>query len=349
MTAVEMSQFYSQPEPTPFPKSWLEPLRSAAEWIARSWSASGETGAAAYYSALLPRRAKRRWAAPYPETTGYIVPTLIECSHMLGDNRYAEIAIRMADWLVQLQAGDGSYPAGLQNGTSQPPSTFNTAQILKGLLAAYERSLDVRYLQSALKAATWLADTQDRDGAWRKYSLNPGFSPSYYSEICWPMLSVYRVTGASRFREGAIQGLRFICNRQKNNGAISGWGFDEHGKAFTHTIGYTIRGLLESALLLEQGGEAFWECGVRSATALQQLYAADGMLAGRYSENWRPSKSFECITGSCQIALCWYVIYENTQADQFAVSARSIVKQVDRKSTRLNSSHYSRSRMPSSA
>jgi malonyl-CoA O-methyltransferase len=62
-------------------------------------------------------------ANAYPEVTGYLVPTLLQ----YGER---ELATRLACWLLCIQRADGSYtsPDGV-------PYTFDTGQVLKGLLA----------------------------------------------------------------------------------------------------------------------------------------------------------------------------------------------------------------------
>ena len=48
----------------------LTRVRAALDWLARSQDATGNGGSAAYYSPWLG------WSRAYPETSGYIVPTL---------------------------------------------------------------------------------------------------------------------------------------------------------------------------------------------------------------------------------------------------------------------------------
>ena len=40
------------------------------------------------------------WGTSYPETTGYIIPTLIREARLSGDHSLLERARRMLDWLV---------------------------------------------------------------------------------------------------------------------------------------------------------------------------------------------------------------------------------------------------------
>lgn len=65
---------------------------------------------------------------PYPEVTGYFIPTI------LNFGQY-DSALQFAHWLLSIQNKDGSWsdPSG------DFPYTFDTGQVLKGLLAIYPR------------------------------------------------------------------------------------------------------------------------------------------------------------------------------------------------------------------
>lgn len=65
---------------------------------------------------------------PYPEVTGYYIPTL------LNYGRH-DLALQFARWLISVQNRDGSWsdPSG------ETPYTFDSGQVLKGLLAALPR------------------------------------------------------------------------------------------------------------------------------------------------------------------------------------------------------------------
>jgi hypothetical protein len=164
----------------------LKRLQASANWILRSHEVCGNTGSAGYYSQISWLTGFKRWSAPYPETTGYIIPTLINYSRMTNEIKYAVAAIEMAEWILTLQSDDGSLPGGYFHGYANEPSVFNTGQMIKGLVAAYQYSGDTRFLQGSFKASLWLANVQDKDGAWRQYAFHAEFSPSYYTEVCWP-------------------------------------------------------------------------------------------------------------------------------------------------------------------
>src|ERR1051326_5381081 len=57
-------------------------LLAAAEWLKRAQDATGNGGFSGRY------HLRTGWSSSYPETTGYIVPTLLELSRYLGDPDY---------------------------------------------------------------------------------------------------------------------------------------------------------------------------------------------------------------------------------------------------------------------
>ena len=67
---------------------------------------------------------------PYPEVTGYIIPTLIECGER-------ELAVELGHWLLSIQAENGAF-RGPDDGACY---VFDTGQIVRGFLALTERGL----------------------------------------------------------------------------------------------------------------------------------------------------------------------------------------------------------------
>ena len=67
-----------------------------------------------------------RQPVPYPEVTGYFVPTLYQWGE-------AELARTCTTWLLSVQLPDGAFPA-----PDGVPYTFDTAQVIRGLCAALE-------------------------------------------------------------------------------------------------------------------------------------------------------------------------------------------------------------------
>lgn len=266
------------------------------DWLLMSIAEAG--GSRAYFSPIYG------WSKSYPETSGYIIPTLLDLSVRLSDDRARQAAVGLGRWLLQIQARDGYWRGGLYPYSSDAqPSVFNTAQILMGLvyLARADPSAGI-WRAAARKAADWIANGVDGTGVWQSGHYR-NHQPAYYTFVAWPMLEYAATFGGDRVGEAAVRVLKNALGTRAANGRFSGWGFDAGGPAFTHTIAYTLQGFLESARLLN---DRVYLAGAE--TALERLRRAaelhNGRLPGAYADDWSADRGFECATGSAQTAIC---------------------------------------------
>ena len=85
------------------PKSGLPPgaLEAAVRWLApRTWRPTEG----------VRRRASpcvRGWLPAYPETTGYVLGTLLAYGERSGESRWIQDAVEMGDWEIEVQRPDG--------------------------------------------------------------------------------------------------------------------------------------------------------------------------------------------------------------------------------------------------
>lgn len=103
------------------------------------------------------KSADGKWHKPYPEITGYVIPTLLAWGA-------ADLAERCADWLIGQQNKDGSF-----NGLDGVPRPFDTAAIIEGLRAAFAVLAKPEYHKAEIKALKWM-ETQIVDEGWLKNS-----------------------------------------------------------------------------------------------------------------------------------------------------------------------------------
>jgi hypothetical protein len=281
------------------PGSPVEPyhrhLEATAAWLVRSID-HGDGGSCNNFSPL------RGWSRPYPETTGYLIPTLFELSDRLPDLDGASRAVDLGEWLLSVQDPDGWWSGGLHPPKEQRPSIFNTAQILRGMTALDTRTEDGRWLAAAGRANRWMAAQIGPSGTWEGTDYRASGTPSYYSYAAAPMLSVAMSLGEAGARDAALRVLDAIVARRRQNGTFPQWGFTEGDPAFTHTIAYTLQGLLEAAALTGDWGRYGepTEDGLRALARLAE--GADGRLPGRIDDDWQGSASYVCLTGNAQIA-----------------------------------------------
>lgn len=275
------------------------------------------------------------WSRAYPETTGYIIPTLLQAGERLSDAVHRDRAIRFGQWLLSIQNADGSWNGGLHPAREPKPSVFNTGQVLKGMLALWRRTHEQRWLDAAARGTRWLAASMAADGLWKGGDYRARKTPSYYSHVLWPMLDVAVELGDESVVASVRKGVDGLLARIRPNGAIEGWAFSEGQPAFTHTIAYTIRGLQECGRLLEDPS-----VGNAMVPALEKLLRRSELKAGRlpgaFDEDWNPSGAFVCLTGNAQVAKC-LLIWEQGQPDLRVVSGAARMVDVVCRHQRLRS------------
>lgn len=285
-------------------------LKETANWLLQSIK-HGNGGSCAHYSPL----PFKGWSKPYPETTGYAIPTLLNLSSEVPDLPTEQAAYDIGNWLLDIQKEPGYWLGGLHpNSKSNSGSVFNTGQILKGMMALYRHSGDQKYLDAAVRGSKWLADGVDSDGLWPANDYKSKQTPSYYTHVAWPMLEVWKETNDNHVKESAERFLKAILSRKKSNGAFTGWEFQEGKPAFTHTIAYTIRGFQESARLLDKVDEYSMPTKQALEFLLRKAEFTNGKLPGAFDDEWKPDESYVCLTGNAQIAIC-LLILESYEAD----------------------------------
>ncbi len=255
--------------------STREHLREAMGWLCAAQDAAAGGGVSAYYDL-----ARARWAPAYPETTGYIIPTFFEYAERSGDDHYRARAIRMADWLLTLQLENGAFPIGpLWPHWNRDPIVFDTGQIVHGLVRAFEETDDARYLEAARRAGDWLAEVQEPEGSWSRFDYRQE-PHSYSARVAWALLRLYEVAPVDRYRETAARNLAWTRKQQRRDGWFANAGFTPDQDPLTHTIAYTIRGLLEGGILLSN--DDLIASARLAADALKARQSVEGYLKGAY-------------------------------------------------------------------
>jgi hypothetical protein len=290
-------------------------LSEAVAWLYRSQDAGREDGSRCF-------RIFGGWSACYPEVTGYNLYTLFDDAHQSGRSESFERAVRMADWLLTVQFPSGAYPGSYVDKPAIPV-VFNTAQILQGLIRAGQETARGSYLEAARRAADWLVSVQDADGAWRQYCYIGAFRVTD-TRIAYPLLEAWKETKDEKYRAGAIRSLRHVISTQQPNGWFPDCdnSLELVDQPNTHTIAYTVEGLLESGYIL--GDETFVAAGRRCADALLRSFEAASVLRGRYDAQWNATVPSVCLTGCAQTARNWLSLYSWTRDKTYLDAAVSM-------------------------
>ncbi|MCC6417034.1 MAG: hypothetical protein IT429_02160 [Gemmataceae bacterium] len=294
------------PEFDPGPERCLD---EAVAWLGRAQDCSRtrDGGAARDYSLV------NGWNASYPETTGYIVPTLLSYARWRrgarGDEARAR-ARRMLDWLVRIQFPEGGFQGGVVDALPRVPVTFNTGQILLGL-AAGVAEFGTAYRDPLRRAADWLVRTQDPDGCWRRYPtpFAERGEKTYETHVAWGLLEAARVDSPA-YADAALANSRWALTKQRPNGWFADCCLDDNARPLTHTLGYVLRGVVEAYRFSEN--PEFLRAARATADGLLGALRPDGFLPGRLDERWRAAARWVCLTGSVQVAHCWLTLYRST-------------------------------------
>lgn len=291
----------------------LTAYQAGLEFLLNSIRPSG--GSSAYYSKMY--KPLGFWSESYPETTGYLIPTLFDAG-------CSDEAIRLADWVVGLQYEDGGLPGGLMsNGKKQERSIFNTAQMVIGLHRAAKETENPIYVKSALDAGLWLAKVQEADGTWSKYHYKDGYFPSYYTRVAWPMLLASEFETGSSIQDSAVKTLELIQDKKLANHMIRDMAFEKSKPAFLHTIAYTIRGFIEAGIMLDR--QDFWTTGYKLAHRLFRKYELKKCLAGAYYDDGKEVKWYRCLTGEAQMCIIWLLIAAHLGDERFINVASKVI------------------------
>lgn len=291
-------------------------LTETAAWLCRAqdFTTTGDDGVARHYSLL------DGWGPSYPETTGYIIPTLIDLGEDRQDEQLIRRARRMLDWLLSIQFAGGGFQGGTVNGLPRVPVTFNTGQILLGLARGAVR-FGEPYTAAMHRAARWLVETQDSDGCWRRFP-SPFTSPgvkAYETHVAWGLLEAARVGAEARYAAAAIRNIQWALTRQQANGWFADCCVINPAEPLTHTLGYVLRGLIEGWRY--SSDQKLLRAARLTGTRLLEAIGRDGFLPGRLDQEWRGTVRWACLTGTAQIAHCWLLLYRATDDRRFRDAA----------------------------
>lgn len=221
-----------------------------------------------------------RQRVPYPEVTGYFVPTL----YAWGEN---ELARACTQWLISIQLPDGAFPA-----PDGVPYSFDTAQVMRGLNAALERGEPVE--ATLRKAGDWLLGQIDSVGRLGTPSTE------LWGEIANDLIHIYAASpliraGEMLDRPDYIEAGRRVQSYYTAQPSLVGF------NRLSHFHAYAM--------------EALWELGEsglakKGMNEVEKLQRRDGAVPAYPQVDWI------CSTGIAQYAVVWYRMGNRERADR---------------------------------
>lgn len=292
----------------------------ALSWLIRSCEVQGGAGSSAFYARW--RHWKTGWAPAYPETTGYLIPTLLHYQTILPALEPAACARQCYDWLLTLADEAGGYSSLYAH--SRTPSLFNSAQILLGLLAYQKEYPSELGQHQVLKTTDWClrAVAQAQEPIMGLY--HPGYLAAYYIRAIWPIALALQSLGRSTEWSALDPILAILAKKIQPDGQIMDAGFAPGASAYLHTIAYTIRGWWE---LGDCQNDAQKKDRARSILA---YYWAIRQRGGRWPGAIHPQKgadwSFLCLPGLAQMAIILHKIGTQDHQPAYVEEARQLVR-----------------------
>jgi uncharacterized protein YyaL (SSP411 family) len=149
----------------------------------------------------------------------------------------------------------------------------------------------------------------------------------YNTRTAWALLKIDQVARGDKYRFGARRNLDWVLNQQTSDGWFHNASFEGHEPPLTHTLAYTIEGLLEAGKLL--ANNRLIVAARLTADALKDRQ--DGYLRGNYQSGWQTKATWSCLTGNAQMAIVWLNLYKITDDISYlqaATAANEFLKRV---------------------
>jgi malonyl-CoA O-methyltransferase len=222
-----------------------------------------------------------RKPVPYPEVTGYYIPTLYHWK----ETDYARTCTR---WLMSIQMADGAFPA-----SDGKPYTFDTGQILRGLNAA---SGDVPGAdEAARRAADWMLTQIGADGRVTTPSTELWgdiANELIHTYVLPPLKQAGEKFGRQDYLDAAARAMAYYKTQAEQMVPFN---------RLSHFHAYAMEALWE------MGELDLCRRGMASAAARQRR---DGAVPGYPDVEW------VCSTGLAQYAIVWQHLGEYDRADR---------------------------------
>lgn len=280
-------------------KDDLVHLEAAASWLVRSVGKVNGRGSSKGYG--FPQG----WKSAYPETSGYIIRTFIDLFHHYNNQKYQEIATSIGEWELSVQFENGGF-VGRELGIMIEPIVFNTGQVLLGFNSLYRETLDERYLNASIKAGEFLVSCLDKKGCFVR-SLYKGTIHTYNVRVAWALLELGLLSGLKNFSLAGEKNVEWTLKQQQQNGFFRYNSFVENVPATTHTIGYVLRGLLESHLITNNN--RYLDSVILAAEEIISKYGIYKKFSSEINEKWRNISKHICLTGYAQLAIVFLKLF----------------------------------------
>lgn len=297
--------------------------RAALAWLTRAQDATDDDGVSFGY---FPCDADGGWHTSYPETTGYIIVSLLDYVSEFGGDELVDRARRMAHWEVDVQMSTGAVQGGrLDSNVTPTPAAFNTGMVLHGWARLLDLERDPRIFEAATRAADFLVSDMTPDGDFRTNGqfVSAADSKKYNSLCGWAMCLFAEVSGQPSYAEAGIRAAEAAMRAQHDNGWIEKNSLGRADAVLTHTLGYSLQAMLEVGSFAKR--DDLVAAARKGIDAVESLVTEDGFLCSWFYANWEPALFSSCLTGSAQLAIVMYRFADLHGDDRYLAVADRLV------------------------
>lgn len=221
---------------------------------------------------------------PYPEVSGYYIPSLLNWGER-------DLAIQYAKWLCEIQNKDGSW----NDYENNDPYVFDTGQILKGLIAAYQIVPEVK--EHIIKGCDWILTNVQDSGR-----LTTPSTKCWSEPTCSELIHLYCLTPI--LEAGKLFNKPEYSRKVKR--VISYYKKHYYKKLIDfHTLSHFYAYIVEALVDL---GEL--EIANTAADNIIKLQKRNGAIPAYKNVNW------VCSTGIFQFAVIFYKLGRKKEADK---------------------------------
>lgn len=296
---------------------------AAAAWLIEAHDATPDGGVSYGY---FPVSGAMGWEPSYPETTGYIITSLLAYEQFSGRADLLERAVRMARWEAEIQMDSGAVQGGkLTTPDKQRAAAFNTGMVLDGFTSVLGRRADAEIESAARRAADFLvADMTDAGLFTTNGPYVSADKIKLFNVLCaWALYRFGELVDEGRYRQAAVGAVEGALRFMTPNGWLRENCLSDAARPLTHTIGYSLQGILEVGVLAER--RDFVAAARKGLDPILEHIRPNGFLAGRFDAEWRPAVGWSCLTGSAQLAIVSYRLAEILGDDTYGVAGDRLV------------------------
>ena len=295
-------------------------LTAAKNWLVRSIEACGG------YASSKGYRCMKGWMPPYPETSGYIIPTLLSLARDESSPELADVARKIGNWLISIQRPDGGF-VGYELGRQAEPDVFDTGMILLGFNALIYAGEAELFLGPGRAAADFLVQSMDERGCFVRH-ISHGITHTYNVRAAWALMAYGCLTSDELLVSRAADCAQWTIDRQNKHGFYLENNFKPGHNANSHGIAYVMRGLLQIYHLI--GDERCLNSVLLAAEAVCRSYAEVGEITSEIGPAWEQLSKHICLTGYSQLAIVLYRLHLITGEKHYRATADGLLAGVAR-------------------